>query len=356
MATNVSPTRTELINTLTQIIHSLQHYPENDTISLLNTIQPFFRLALQTIANTPKELPKELQWCRKVQAIAALEESSTPKSTEDTSASVDGSLISNAVSKNVSVAEDESTAPKPAEESSARFSVDSSSITEDTSAAADESLISVAISQNTSVDEEETTTLQESTSTMEESPAETTPTPLSALSPERTQISNKRIPYLSLEDELIAELIKKASTFKLWTSDPDLFWQQTAHPLQLLGSTLDERLKAFYEHAAGQESEVEILNFIRRFDSVIAYLEYKRRFPWAYSVSHARVAEFLEQIQVAREQTNKYREFLLCGRRRLLFCHLLSKDQVDFKGFSHNDTRFDDIDYGVLFLGLDDRM
>ncbi|KAL7917500.1 hypothetical protein ACQKWADRAFT_325688 [Trichoderma austrokoningii] len=259
MAINVSPTHTELINTLPQIIHSLQQNPENYTISLLNMILPFFRIALQTIANSPRELPKELQWCRKVQAIAALEESSAH-----------------------------------------------------ISAAAD-------------------------------------------CSPNALQPKMYTKPP-SVEDELITELTNKSSTFKEWTSCPDLFWQQAAHPLQLSGSTLDQRLKAFCEHAAGQKSEVEILNFIRRLDSVIAYLEYKRRFPWAYSVSQGRVAKFLEQIQIAREQTNKYREFLLTGRRRLQFCHLLSKDGVDFKDFHHNDTRYDDVDYGVLFLDLDDRM
>ncbi|UKZ79058.1 hypothetical protein TrVFT333_006809 [Trichoderma virens FT-333] len=77
MTINASHIRTEIINTVTEILQSLQCYPENN-INILKPLLHALRITRRAIANPGKELPRtELQWCEKLQTIAPLE-ASTP--------------------------------------------------------------------------------------------------------------------------------------------------------------------------------------------------------------------------------------------------------------------------------------
>ncbi|KAL7908057.1 hypothetical protein GGI35DRAFT_453305 [Trichoderma velutinum] len=157
---------------------------------------------------------------------------------------------------------------------------------------------------------------------------------------------------------LIEKLMVETKTFKLWTEDPLLFFNQSAEALQLSELTLKQRLKSFIRNAAKQTLKVNTQNRIRRLDSIIAYLRFQRHFPSLSYLTRNRVKPFLEYLELPtgpEEQSECY-ELLSSGRRGLELCYILSKDDTDFKSYDFDAIRFDDIDYSVLFLELDDRI
>ncbi|KAL7783840.1 hypothetical protein V8C37DRAFT_413613 [Trichoderma ceciliae] len=173
----------------------------------------------------------------------------------------------------------------------------------------------------------------------------------------KTLRTYKNIKFSLIDDEVIKKFEEKAPDFESWTCKPRKFWNPPAlQELQLPELSLDERLKSFCENAAEHKLKIEAQNLVHRLDSIIAYFRYKQRFPRYINVLLSNVEKFLGQIGISIKQADKYYELLLSGRRWLQFCYLLSHNEIDFKKFCYDNINFNNINYGVLFLELDDKI
>ncbi|KAL7934434.1 hypothetical protein V8C35DRAFT_302559 [Trichoderma chlorosporum] len=144
-----------------------------------------------------------------------------------------------------------------------------------------------------------------------------------------------------------------SSSFQLWIKDPRSFWEQSTTVLRFTEKGSAER--TFYIHAAQEKSEAEIHKFQRRFDSIIAFLRYLRKMP-TRRLKLYYVRQFLTTINISTNEDKKYFDLLYGGRRRKEFCYYLSKDDSDISNYNFDDVNFNDIDYGILFLDLSDKM
>ncbi|KAK0755573.1 hypothetical protein N5P37_011815, partial [Trichoderma harzianum] len=74
-------------------------------------------------------------------------------------------------------------------------------------------------------------------------------------------------------------------------------------------------------------------------------------------ITQPAICSFLTHLglDVDAKRKKKYFTLLYYGKRRLEFCHRLSKMKQQFQDFSHN-VNFEDIKYGFLYLFLDERM
>ncbi|KAL7931799.1 hypothetical protein V8C35DRAFT_103294 [Trichoderma chlorosporum] len=298
--------RTEIISRLKHILVSLQHDQESDNT---NPITILLEALCQSLRWPDGRFEKKAirQWCRKLQTIAPLEEST---SVED----------------------------NPTPEPLSQNNTDDASPTQNTSETGECPTPDPRTQHNAPSDDASPT---QNTSETGECPTANS-----------TAQKSKKSRVLTS----IGKLMKQSELFESWTKDPISFWNQLAQALQLPEGSRDERIKAFFEHAADQESKVEAQKLINRFDSIIAYLKFKEHDPSSSTVRLIKVKEYLEQIGVPPGREKLHFKLLFSGRRRLEFCHLLSKDDVDFGSYFPDGIHFNNISYGALFLDLDDKM
>lgn len=299
METKASYIYAEVTNAITEISQFLNDYP-NDSLRIryLFPLLPAIRITRWAIANFGKELsPKDIEWCQKWQTIEPPQESNSPEnySTAD------------ATTRDVSSTTDSQVSSSAAD-----------ATTQDNS-----STTGAAVQKNASITQDSFI---------------------------RAKYQRKNACSI-LDDEVITKFKRKGNDFKLWTQRPDEFWKP---PEDRPEANFDER--SFFMNTAEQQAKPENLNFIRRLDSVIAYLRYKRKMPLAQSIRLRDVEVFLGEIGIPAEQALKQQAVLRGGRRRLQFCRSLGKNNVDLSEVRHNDINFDDVDYGALFLDIHDKM
>lgn len=337
MATEASRIHAEITNAITETLQFLQRYPEN-SLSFLIPVLPAFRITRRAIANFGKELPKkDIEWCQKWQTIEPPEESKSSESysTADATTQDNASAI-----RDTYITEDFSTTDATTQDASST----ADATTQDASSTTD------ATTQEASSTADATT--QEASSTTDattQNDASATQDTFIAAKNQRTDKNARSL----IDDEVVTKFKGKDKEFQSWTHHPDLFWKSPTTQ-ERPEAILDER--SFFKNTAEQQAEVEALNLIRRFDSVIAYLRYKKKMPLRQLIRLCDVEIFLGKIGIPIEQAPKQQTVLSSGRRRLQFCHLLSKNDADFSKASHDDIKFDDVDYGVLFLEIDDKM
>ncbi|KAL7928844.1 hypothetical protein V8C35DRAFT_316928 [Trichoderma chlorosporum] len=321
MATHAS--RAEIIQILEEVIRSLQHYPENEStifrqesaVDFFGNLLPFFRIALQAITRLGKGLPKELQWSKKLQTIAALEELKENHTISQDSAST---------------TQETPTTEERTPNSTSHTSHDNASTTQETPTTEERTPSSAS---HTSHDNASTTENTPSTKKCPTSTATTEDGPI---------------------DEIINKLMKQENEFHLWTQNPSLFWNLTTNLLELHGSTLKERTREHCEHTIQHKSNVVVQKFIHRFDSVLMYLRF-RKYSSISKVPIEKVVEYLEYIGGPVKHKTRYKMGLDGGRKWLKLCHQQSKDTATFAKFRPDVINFDDLNYGYLFLNLDDR-
>ncbi|KAL5082871.1 hypothetical protein Trisim1_002746 [Trichoderma cf. simile WF8] len=322
MAIQTSPIRTEIETSVKETIHSLlQRYPEHDGGSVLNEV---LRHSFQTITKKfGKTFPKELRWCEKLPTIVLLEES----------ISAENQLMAEPTTQNDTI----TTQDKPIAERCLvpdDTTQDSASATEDTS-------------NHESLPQSDTTAQDGASATQDASSSESHST---------TNNTSSTAERLFIEDSIVQELMEQAENFKKWTNDPSLFWNHIA-PLVLPESTPSERNTVFCEYAAEECTDAMVQTAARRFNSIIVYLSFKKCFPSAQRTTETIVQRFIKHLnlKVTKERVKKYKNLLSMGRRRLEFCHNLSKVNTEFHIFNR-DVKFEDIEYGFLYLSLDERL
>lgn len=166
----------------------------------------------------------------------------------------------------------------------------------------------------------------------------------------------KNIAYSLIDDEVITHFKEKDKNFKSWTCDPGTFFSSSrTQEQERPGTTRNDRIKSFHENSAEQKPNVEAQNLIRRLDSLLAYLRYQNEFPTDKYILLSNVETFIEKIGIPKDEASKHLAVLLGGRRRLQFCHLVSNKTVG-RSNVQPDVNFNDADYGILFLDIDDKM
>ncbi|KAL7936937.1 hypothetical protein V8C35DRAFT_294240 [Trichoderma chlorosporum] len=325
--TKASPTLTEIVNTVKDTIHSLQPHSDDDSVRFLNLV---LRILLRAIANFGKALPKELQWCRKLPTIAALDESIP----------IEHQSPSNTTQDNSSATQDTPNAERyPTLDTTAQ---DDASATQDTSNA----------ERYPTLD----TTAQDDASATQATPdAERCATPDNTAQDHASATQDET---LSLGDVMAQELVEMAPEFENWAANPASFWEYSTQSLCLQELTLNERLKSFCKHAAEELSGAMVQTYMRNFDSLIIYIWYRKLYPRINRLILSKVQKFLDRLGLSTDKAalEKYLKLLYRGKRCLQFCFALSKDNVKSSTYPHNDFNFEDVDYGFLFLPVDNRM
>ncbi|KAL7935153.1 hypothetical protein V8C35DRAFT_27667 [Trichoderma chlorosporum] len=323
MASNTSPVA-EIINTLQEILHNVQSYSQNagfyQESDFFKNLLPFFQVVLKSIARLGQDFPKQLQWSKKLQTIASLEESShtTPKNVPNVEQSSPNST------SHISSSHDDISA------------IQGTPIPEQNSPS---STSHISSSHNVSATHDTPGVIQDPTL-------------------KSTAKDDARV------NALLKKLDKQKKDFHSWIQAPSSFWGIITEELQLEGLPDDERFRKYCEHVVQQQSNAGPQKYIHRFDSVIIYLRY-RRFTTYSTVRTDEVKKFLRKEKLSIERYEEYRKIIFGGRRRVELCHLLSQDDAEhrlsqgdteLKEFHPDDVKFNVHKWAYLFVDHDDRM
>ncbi|KAL7940667.1 hypothetical protein V8C42DRAFT_336824 [Trichoderma barbatum] len=362
MAIKTYPALSETLNTLKETIHSLQTYPEHDSISFLNLV---LRILLQAVANFGKTLPRELRWCENLPTIEALEESTPTKN--------QSSIEPTAQDDTCCATEDIPRAGSSSPEDTAQ---DDASATQDTSnaercptpedIAQDDTCCATEDIPRAGSSSPDDTAQDDTCCATEDIPRAGSSSP-EDIAQDDTCCATEDIPRAGSsspddtaqeEDAMVQELMAQASKFEKWTKDPSEFWKdaESAQTLQLPSSTPNERIHKFIIQAAEAESNDMARNSGRKFDSVIVYRRFRNLYPDLVYHTSEKIQEFGKSLGYSPVQSQEKLDTLLSrGRRRTEFCHLLSEDGTKPSEF-WSDMDFQHSNYGALFLGVDERM
>lgn len=352
-----------ITNAMTETLQFLKEHPEN--LKFLDPLLPAFRITRRAIANFGKELSKkDIEWCQKWQTIEHADEPIQDTAMQDNTFTADamtqaGPSMIDATTPSTTEAitqDDSSTTDTTIRDDS----VTTDATTQDNSSTADAAIqdscsTTDAITQDDSSTAD--TTTQDGPSTMDaitQASSSTVYIQDDTFATQDTSIVNtkrRRIVRCLINDKVIAEFKGKDEDFTSWTYQPDSFWNlSTTQPIAFPNE------QSFFKNTAKQPRDINSLKFIHRLDSVIAYLRYKKKMPREQRVQLSKVKIFLKEIGISIEQAREQQKVLLSGRRRLEFCHLLSKINGKFPQDCYDDTDFEDVDYGVLFLNIDDKL
>lgn len=302
MANKTSFPLSEAKDTITQIIRSMQDYPENDLIIIVNTI---LLSTLQAIAQLGTKLPKELQWCKNLPR--------PPRSHLTSYSTVDNTTQRHPTADDTTqqhLAADDTTQRHPTADDSTQQHSTADDTTQQHSAA------DYAIQEPTAVS----------------SPKGAHPIKKGTLAQRK-----KKTVYRDIRNDFIAQ----SSSFPDWEKNPESFWK-SAQELNITEEKDTSRFRSFIRHSLVLEQNADVPTFQRRFNSVIAFRIFSH-FITTGRVSQVNTKKFLTLIGAADDNIKRCQQLLVCGRRRQELCQHLTQ----------NNSK---TDYGPLFLNVREKM
>ncbi|EHK19861.1 uncharacterized protein TRIVIDRAFT_224530 [Trichoderma virens Gv29-8] len=415
MTTKIYPALTEIANVVQETVYSLGSYPENDSISFINSMREIIYKGIYT--RYGKKLPKELRWPEKLPPIEALEQ---PISTKNPSTveplAQDNTSIANTAEDNVSTtadntaedntsttantAEDDvSTIADRAEDNASttadNTAEDNTSTTantaeDDVSMIADRAEDNASTTANTAEDDVSTTadtaeddvstiadtaednisitadivknntltanTAKDNASTTADNTAEdnasTTADNTAEDNTSTTADNTAQDDEAATQEAMVRELMDQAADFKLWTENPSSFWNLSIEPLTLQEPTLIGRQRTFCLKVTEESPEATILSYISALDSIVMYDIFKQICPSANYISPYYIQEFLQHLGIPiQEGTEEKFHRVLFGGRRRM-----EFCRVLSEGKEKLDVNFERFKYGSQMLTLNRRM
>ncbi|KAL7928061.1 hypothetical protein V8C35DRAFT_319042 [Trichoderma chlorosporum] len=151
-------------------------------------------------------------------------------------------------------------------------------------------------------------------------------------------------------------------SFSIWSSFPNLFWEQSAEGLLLKGHTIKERFASFLQGGVKKKSELTVQKLQYRFASIVTYLAYMR-ITETERVFPARIQEFINTFDFLVPDISTYEETLACGQRWVDLCQQILSEKEDYNERAKNRMAFCqqvpegyNVNLGPVFLPLDDNL
>lgn len=276
MANETSSTLSQATDTITQIIRSIQDYPENELIIIINTI---LQSILQAIAQLGTKLPKELQWCKNIPSPPTSDHTINSTVGNTTHATANNAL------QQLSAA-DYATPDHLAVDNTTQHSVADDTIQEPTAV-----------------------------SSLKEAHPIKKSTPV--------QRQERKDKYQVIEEEFI----KQSKSFPCWMKNPESFWK-SAEELNIKGEKDASRFRDFIQHALALEGDADVPKFQRRFNSIVAFRMFRYYMPKAHATQDS-TKKFLGLIGAVGDDIDSCQELLVGGRRRQEFCQRLSESNSE---------------------------